>query len=139
MFVTTRFNEASLEMARSGAIWGAVWMEINGEAFPAPDWNDMVVAVMVELLGSVREVSHGSMRRVVRFFDGPFCIEFARRNSSDVAISAGENAAVKCDLGEFRALVRHIEDAASELVAACKAKGWSGQSDVRRLEALLTS
>lgn len=39
-----------LEVAKSGVIWGSVWFELNGEACSEVHWNDLVVAVMVEVL-----------------------------------------------------------------------------------------
>lgn len=126
----------SLEVAKSGAIWGSVWFELIGEAFPEAHWNDLVVAVMVEVLIAVRVLKSAAGRRRVGFFDGPYWIEFERTDSGDVMISTSAGLAVSGGLGDFARVVRQVEEAASDLVAACLCHGFSDQSDVRRLKAL---
>jgi hypothetical protein len=134
--VKIRFDRDSLDAAESGVIWGGVWLELNGEAFPEAHWNDLAVAVMVEVVIALRELERAVGQRRIRFFDGPFWIEVEHTTTGHVAISTSAGLQAECELLEFAHVVRQAEEAACELVVACKALGFSNQDDVRRLEAL---
>jgi hypothetical protein len=134
--IEIKSDSDSLEVAKSGVIWGGVWFELNGEAFPEAHWNDLAAAVMVEVLNAVRELGSTVGRRRIRFFDGPFWIEFERTNSEEISISTSANLSTSGDLDDFSQVVRQVEEAARHLVAACRVMGFSNQDDVRRLEAL---
>ncbi|MCB5170353.1 hypothetical protein LG634_36870 [Streptomyces bambusae] len=127
------FCEArSLELARSGAIWGDVWVDVGGVAVPEAGWNDMPVVFLAELLDAVAEVSRGEgRRRRVRFFDGPFWIDLTGTGDGRVTVSAHGHVAVTVDA---RDLGQSLAAACAELLHACRARGWEDHPDVRRLQ-----
>jgi hypothetical protein len=137
MGVELHCDVASLELARSGAIWGDIWIEIDGDPFPEANWNDMPVAFLAELFDAVDYVRSAVGRsRRVRFFDGPFWINLAGRSGSKITISVNsysvnpEIAIMADELNHSMTLV------SSALMEACQNLGWGDQADVRRLRML---
>ncbi|MGO4461971.1 hypothetical protein AB4039_32460 [Streptomyces sp. M-16] len=126
----------SLNLARSGSIWGNVWVDISGFSFPEPNWNDMPVAFIMELLDAVDFVRRAEgRRRRVRFFDGPFWIDLAGRGDGAVSVSANAHGACKEATVSARDMARSLAAVRIALVRACLARGWGEQMDVRRLQA----
>ncbi|WP_128559257.1 hypothetical protein [Streptomyces triticagri] len=126
----------SLDQARSGAIWGDIWVRISGYAFPESHWNDMAVALLVELLDAVDSLAQDAERRIrVRFFDGPFHIDLAGLGGGVLHASAsidGTERQGTVDLGELRQSLKRL---GAELAATCVERGWGEEMDVRRLQA----
>lgn len=134
-----RVDTTSLESARSGVIWGAVWWELGDQRFPEFKWNDLAVAVAVETLVAIRDVFDGAnLRRRVRFFDGPFWVDFTRDRTDEFSIAFGEKLTVGSDGFEFGKTTRQIQAVCHNLLTECKARGWGEQDDVRRLASVLT-
>lgn len=127
----------SLDVAESGAIWGGVWWTIGGDDFPEVKWNDLAVAVSTETLVAVRDVNGGADRRRVRFFDGPFWIEFVRDKGGSFLFATSAGSTVDCDAPMFAELVRQVRGACGELLDECRYRGRTEDHDVRRLAALL--
>ncbi|MER7754511.1 hypothetical protein [Kitasatospora sp. NPDC097643] len=124
-----RWDAESLECAGAGAIWGGVWVETEGEAFPERGWHDLPVAFVAELLDAFAEVGAGpGRRRRVRFFDGPFWVDLAGVDGGGVAVTAGSRTA--------EAAAPALTGAADALLLACQGRGWGEHSDVRRLRAI---
>jgi hypothetical protein len=140
MLAVFQVDEMSLESAASGAIWGAVWWDIAGPGFPEAEWNDLAVAFAVENLAAVREVATGARSRRVRFFDGPFWVEFSRdQQGMRFSITTSDGHRVECDKPEFASIVSQVETASQKLVAECAERGWGEQADVQHLRALLAA
>jgi hypothetical protein len=126
----------SLDLARSGSIWGNVWINISGYPFPESNWNDMPVAFLVELLDAVAFVRHAEgRRRRVRFFDGPFWIDLVGRGDGAVSVSANAHGADKEATVSAHDMAKSLAAIRIELVRACLERGWGEQMDVRRLQA----
>lgn len=126
----------SLDLARSGSIWGDVWIGISGFHFPESNWNDMPVAFLVELIGAVSFVHQAEgRRRRVRFFDGPFWIDLAGLGDGAVNVSANAHGADKKATVSAHDMARSLTAVRIELVRACLERGWGDQMDVRRLQA----
>ncbi|KUN98912.1 hypothetical protein [Streptomyces caeruleatus] len=137
MSFEVRFDAGSLEQARSGAIWGGVWVELSGVAFPESGWNDMPVAFVVEFLDAVQDVRAASgRRRTVRFFDGPYWVDLTNRDGESIELSV--NAAVPggTAVASAEELLRSLNAVGDALLEACRAHGWGDQPDFRRLQAL---
>jgi hypothetical protein len=126
----------SLSVSNSGAVWGDVWLILNGDPFPEQHWNDLVVALVVEFLTSLSGVEGEAAARRVRFFDGPYWVEFEPLGPGGVTVSTSTGLVATCGKSEVEALVRRLRELGRELVAACAAKGWSNSADVKRLDRL---
>ncbi|MDX2290901.1 MULTISPECIES: hypothetical protein [Streptomyces] len=129
----------SLDLARSGSVWGNIWVEISGLAFPEPHWNDMPVAFLAELLDAVAHVRSGDGdRRRVRFFDGPFWLDLVGRENGgtlEVTVNASGTSGARVVAVDAQEAARSLAAVRDELVRACLQRGWGDQMDVRRLQA----
>ncbi|MFI9380777.1 hypothetical protein [Kutzneria sp. NPDC052558] len=126
----------SLSASRSGAIWGDVWFTMNGDPFPERGWNDLVIALLVEFQAALGVVDGGDSVRRVRFFDGPYWVEFESLGQGGVKISTNTGLVASCGKVEVEGLVRRLGELGRELVDACAAKGFEGSDDVKRLDRL---
>ncbi|WP_146075692.1 hypothetical protein [Streptomyces sp. Ru62] len=125
----------SLDLARSGSIWGDVWIEISGSPFPEANWNDMPVAFLAELIDALafaRQAAGRSTR--VRFFDGPFWIDLVGRGDDSVSVSANSHGAGEEATVSAQDMARSLAAVREKLVRACLERGWGEQMDVRRLQ-----
>ncbi|WP_433510208.1 hypothetical protein ACQP2T_40905 [Nonomuraea sp. CA-143628] len=126
----------SLDLARSGAIWGNVWIDISGCSFPESNWNDMPVAFLVELLDAVAYVSAAEgRRRRVRFFDGPFWIDLVGQGVGVISISVNAHGAGRSATASAHGVTQSLSAVRDDLVRVCLERGWGEQADVRRLQA----
>ncbi|WP_143041451.1 hypothetical protein [Streptomyces indicus] len=130
-----RCDVSSLDLAKSGAIWGNVWVDFSGYPFPEEGWNDMPAAFLVELFDAVSSAGRSKdLRRRVRFFDGPFWIDLTSRNGGLITIAAnahGSNHEVTVSGSD---VLRSVTAVCRELVRGCQERGWGEQMDVRRLQ-----
>ncbi|MEW2163857.1 hypothetical protein AB0912_12785 [Streptomyces sp. NPDC007084] len=135
-----RCDADSLEISNSGTIWGGVWIEAGGEAFPQVGWNDMSVAFAVELgiaLMGAGGSDSSSMR--VRFYDGPFWVMVGGSGTGQLVLTLGGPHEKKVvTLPAVEAFESFISTA-SGLLDACHARGWGGNRDVVRLEGVVAS
>jgi hypothetical protein len=137
MPVALRIDGDSLEVSASEAVWGGVWLEIEGHAFPEPKWNDLVLAFVTELLEGLRGAARRQHdKRRVRFFDGPYWVDLQRDATGVVTIGTTDGHSASCDSTEMARLVAEVEDTARRLVELCRQRGWSDLHDVRRLQLL---
>ncbi|GAA2109640.1 hypothetical protein [Streptomyces synnematoformans] len=126
----------SLDLARSGSIWGNVWIDISGCPFPESNWNDMPVAFLMEFLDSVSFVRQAEgRRRRVRFFDGPFWVDLVGQGDGVVKISANAHGAERRTTVSAHEIAEALEAVRIDLVRVCLERGWGEQMDVRRLQA----
>jgi len=125
----------SLEKAASGAIWGNVWLELDGQPFPHWRWNDMVVPYLTALAQGVRDASDGRQVQVM-FFDGPYWIKIGQKGN-DLELEPGGGGADAPPCVIDRASVSSaVREAGRLVLAACESKGWA-DDDVRRLRLAL--
>ncbi|MFD7787116.1 hypothetical protein ACFV4Q_29090 [Streptomyces nojiriensis] len=125
----------SLDVAKSGAIWGNIWLTISGVPFPEENWNDMPAAFLVELFDafSYARQAEGRRRRV-RFFDGPFWIDLIGRSDGTVSVSANAHDTPKEATVSAHEMAQLLTRVRAELLRACIERGWKDQMDVRRLQ-----
>ncbi|MER5549755.1 hypothetical protein ABT072_47035 [Streptomyces sp. NPDC002589] len=125
----------SLDMARSGVIWGGVWIEVDGNPFPEVRWNDMLVAFTSDLVEVIASIVPGAAHSGrIRFYDGPFWIMVDRSAPGKLVVRQGEGAGEK---GQAHlpadAVVQGVRLAASALLDACRMRQWADNLDVVRL------
>lgn len=66
-----RIDVASLTRAKSGAVWGGVWLESELGAIPQAGWQDLVAGVL-EHWGEQLILLRETPTVEFRFFDGPY-------------------------------------------------------------------
>ncbi|MFI6156714.1 hypothetical protein ACIBCA_29000 [Kitasatospora sp. NPDC051170] len=125
----------TLDLARSGSIWGDVWINIDGFDFPESNWNDMPLAFLVELLDAIADVRRREGDRRVRFFDGPFWVDLSGQGDGTVSISTNAPGGDKQVTVSARDISRSLEAIRVNVVRACLGRGWGEHLDVRRLQA----
>ncbi|MCX4883527.1 hypothetical protein [Streptomyces sp. NBC_00847] len=135
-----RCDLETLDMARSGAIWGGVWIEAGGEAFPHADWNDMPVAFIAELGIALTGLGRSdSSSRKVRFYDGPFWMMVDGSIAGQLVLTLGEPREKKVMTFPAVQVVESFISTASELLDACHARGWASNRDIVCLEGVVAS
>lgn len=130
--------DASRRSDAAGPLWGPVWFELDGTAFPAEGWDDAVdPAFTAWLREAATLVTTGSgMARLV-FMDGPYEADFTA--AAGLVEMVGR---VRGDRGTFTGHIPHQAFAAA-VVQACammgrgyEARGWD-PGEWRRYEAHL--
>lgn len=126
---------SSLDLARSGAIWGNIWVDFAGYSFPEEGWNDMPVAFLVELFDAVSSAGRGKgVRQRVRFFDGPFWLDLTGQDGELITIAANAHGSDHASTVSVSDVSRSLAAVCGELVRVCLERGWGEQMDVRRLQ-----
>ena len=128
----------SLERASFGTIWGNVWHEMDGMHFPHGGWNDMIVPYVTALAEGVGEVLSGG-KAEVDFFDGPLAVEMLSvgpRIQIVAIVPEGSPGLAPCYTGRAD-LAADVLKQGELLLDACEQRGWSLDSDVRRLGLVL--
>ncbi|MET7780940.1 hypothetical protein ABZT28_35265 [Streptomyces sp. NPDC005388] len=125
----------SLEKAASGAIWGNVWHEFDGQYFPHWRWNDMVIPYFTALAQGAGNAIDGH-RVQAMFFDGPFSIEIVPESGSLQLVPQGASGVPACAI-ESATLSSSVVDTGLLLLEACERSGWADDNDVRQLKAAL--
>lgn len=138
MSAVLELDTSSLDAAASGVIWGNVWFDFEGTAFPESRWRDLAVVVVADAVDVVRSMKRGDRHRQIGFYDGPFKVELSSFGEESVRVSFGRGRSVVYSPVEFAEFVTQVEQAARELVIACKENGWGDQHDVRGLDSMLS-
>ncbi|MGW2785972.1 hypothetical protein ACWC3X_32775 [Streptomyces populi] len=125
----------SLEKAKSGAIWGNVWHELEGQYFPHRRWNDMIVPYVTALAHGVFEAVQGRKAHV-EFFDGPYSIEMLPVAPRIQIVLKGDPGFTSSEL-EKGDLASDVAKAGKRLLDACQQRGWGLDDDVRQLKLIL--
>ncbi|MEV7345363.1 hypothetical protein [Streptomyces sp. NPDC093544] len=131
----------SLEISRSGTIWGGVWIEAADEKFPEPGWNDMPVAFTCELTSAlVAARERKFLSRQVRFYDGPFWLIVESSSPGDLVVTLGGSDGKKVlkPLPVAKAL-EHVFPTVLGLLHTCRARGWGENPDVVSLAHVVAS
>ena len=131
------YDASSLEKARSGAIWGSIWVDMHGRPFPEAHWNDLPVAFLAELSSAVAQAgnSDGHARRV-RFFDGPFWIDLTGQKGDEIKLSVNSGRDIPDVVISAAELTRILTRVGRALSEACQARGWGDHADVQRLRVI---
>lgn len=132
----TSVDVESLEKAASGAIWGAVWHEFEGQAFPERRWNDMVVPYLTALALGVRDAGEGRPGEVL-FFDGPYRIEVRPQGDVLEIVPGGPGVDIASCAVERVTLWSGVREAGQLVLEACERSGWGDDHDVRQLRSSL--
>jgi hypothetical protein len=138
MSFQVRYDNHAMKKTRSGAIWGPIWIALDGDDFPEENWNDMPVALAGEFAAALRRLKIGSAE-IVRFFDGPLSVRFRRTTPRLVEVSL-DGGRVRSDLAgtvDFDELLMTVQGAVSDIYLGCIKFGWAENDDVRRLKSYM--
>ncbi|MFB7999796.1 hypothetical protein ACFC4G_44305 [Streptomyces sp. NPDC056002] len=127
-------NVDSLELAKSGSIWGDVWISFPEEEFPHENWNDMVIPYLAALAECLRAVMVSGISRQVSFYDGPYSIHVAPGRGAAILLKPEGGLVVKGVEVPSAVLVAQLVECGDRLIAACNKRGWSANRDVRQLQ-----
>jgi hypothetical protein len=138
--VVMKCDSTSLNVTRSGVVWGDVWLDVGAGGFPEIGWNDMLVPVMIcaaQATAALRGVGDtGSFT----FFDGPFDVKLAVVEDDVITVDMRR---VGRTLVQGRATrdpwVSGLIDCGAAVVVECATREWSGLSSVRDLDKALRS
>jgi len=73
VIVRVRLGLDRAEMLQSGSVVGALWLDLEGEAFPERGWIDLPVPVVTSWIEALRAfASPEPVRAELRFMEGPF-------------------------------------------------------------------
>lgn len=138
---------ADLERTQMGSIVGRVWFVLDGQVFPERRWSDLIVKVLgwwIEELLRAQSTDETSM--TLLFMDGPYSVRLREQSEDDPwsvsflrdrgPVDARREAVGSVELEQF---ARSVLGAAREVVAACRAKGWSDDPEVVKLVRLIDS
>lgn len=136
-----------LERTQMGSIVGRVWFVLDGQVFPERRWSDLIVKVLgwwIEEL--LRAQSTDETTMTLLFMDGPYSVRLRERSEDDPwsvsflrdrgPVDARREAVGSVELEQF---ARSVLTSAREVVAACRAKGWSDDPEVVKLVRLIDS
>ena len=126
-----RCDLASLDMARSGVIWGAIWIEAGAKAFPGGAWDDVPAAVLTAAIKATRSLRHPDMPTYFPFFDGPFDVRLDLVDAEMMSVRGRRNGQVCFQQNVLTRLwVGELRDCARAFVGRCAENGWGDSTDV---------
>ncbi|HKY49947.1 MAG TPA: hypothetical protein VJP45_01705 [Candidatus Limnocylindria bacterium] len=133
---------SDLQRSAKGSITARVCVVLDGFAFPERAWSDLVVVVLgwwIEELLRPQSIDERTM--TLSFIDGPYSVRLRARDAGEWSVSLVRDAGPTAGKGEVGVIERaqfaaSLLAAAREVVAACRARGWSEDREVRKLAAL---
>jgi hypothetical protein len=129
MSIAVNIDSANLHRSQSGAVWGPIWLEANGIAFPVKGWSDIVAPLLHALLDGLNELQKNPAEsQQVWFMDGPYFVELScdagilnvrmfRDDSSGLLLHGSAEAS-------FGTFISNVAAAANELLATFEHRGW---------------
>jgi hypothetical protein len=133
-------DSTSLNITKSGVVWGNIWIDIRSGGFPEIGWNDMVVPVLIgaaQATAGLRDVGDiGSFT----FFDGPFDVNLmvVERGVIAVDMRRADRTVVR-DVTAHDSWISGIVDCGAAVMVECKGREWSELSSVQDLAKVLWS
>ena len=128
----------SFSQRMSGAINGVVWLTIDGNAFPAQQWDDFPVVILNWWLQSLNGlVTNQSKRARCNFMDGPFWFEVKTAQNGELMLrfyrssKAGDELRMQVR-SSLSMIVETMRSAAKTVIDVCKKEGWHS-SDLEQL------
>lgn len=141
MNMRVSFDSETLHQSGSGSITAVLFFEFEGDAFPCVGWNDFVVVTLGWWIEVLRELTAPGAAVDLHFMDGPYSIRIVRELANSVSMQFLEHRAgtqvVYCRNDTLTSVRSALRSVATEVVAACEAKGFQG-SDLETLKSLLT-
>jgi len=129
-------DDRFLTRSQSGAIWGSVYFEVDGTAFPDCGWTDLVAGFLAAWLEALTRIARGSSSKErVQFMDGPFAVDISAAGNDLLELAFLHNEVVtRAAEGNAIDLLENAIAVSQQLVANFQERGWSGR-DVNNLKA----
>lgn len=147
MPLTIATDLTNLDRTPKGSIVGRIWFVLDEHVFPERRWSDLIVVVLgwwIEELLRTQATDETSM--TLLFMDGPYSVRMREPAEGDVwsvsflrdrgPVDARRAAVGSADLEQF---ARSLLTAAREVVAACRARGWSEDPEIIKLARFIDS
>ncbi|HTU32709.1 MAG TPA: hypothetical protein VMF66_02780 [Candidatus Acidoferrum sp.] len=133
------FDDELLRRGQSGAIWGRIYFDIDGEPFPDRGWSDLVVPIADAWLEALLKMTSGTMARAkVHFMDGPFYVTIALAAPGIASLSFVHRGVIKRSLtSSLDVLLQDAIASGEQLLRICGEHDWSDDSDCSHLAANL--
>jgi hypothetical protein len=133
-------------LGSTGSKWAAIWIVLDGTAFPESGWTDFPLTVLRWWVEAALELLHNRVGVVEwRFMDGPFWIEISKLGANNVRLKRQTKAGpqtvqvgtvdVFCMAGQLVRAIRQIGASRGEGRVSCVEID-ALLADSRRLEAL---
>jgi hypothetical protein len=125
-----RTDGSALSRSATGSITGPLSVEIDGDPFPEPGWNDFPVVVLGWWLRAVLALKRTGVGTSCTFMDGPFEFELKQlqprawelllleRRVADVQV-------VRSGRVDPEQVLLSIHAAADSVLQGCRARNWS--------------
>jgi hypothetical protein len=134
-----RTDASALHRSATGSITGPLFLEIGGDAFPEPGWNDFPVVVLGWWIRAVLDLQRTGASCTCMFMDGPFEFELKRASPSAWELRLVERSvaavqvvrSVRVNPAEILLAVHAAADA---VLKFCNERSWSSR-DVDELQA----
>ena len=130
-------ERSSLEVNNRGSLTGQLWMELDGQPFPEPLWNDFALVVLGWWCQAVSDmvcarVTEGEMR----FMDGNFSVRIHTGPEGHLRLVAvtGNDCEVAACSSSVEKVRRELVAAAKVVLEFCESRHLDSE-DVRALEA----
>lgn len=130
------FDEDSLQLSSTGSVYGNIWVESAGQAFPSREWSDFPLVVLGWWMNALHD---DSVIKELRFMDGPHMIrlsatEDVSTHRAEMITTRARGREVKeleCD-ADIPQLRRELYGYAIAVVKFCERQGFDSP-DLERL------
>ena len=124
-----RTDSGALRRSAKGSITGALFLEIEGRAFPEPDWNDFPVVVLAWWIRAALVLQRTNAPASCLFMDGPFEWRVSLAGPGAWAVTLlDRHDAVRVVLSacvDADVILGALAAAADSLLRACNEQSWS--------------
>lgn len=134
-----RTDASALRRSAKGSITGPLSLEIGGDAFPEPAWNDFPVVVLGWWIRALLDLQRTGTGCSCLFMDGPFEFELKRSGPDLWQLRLLERRVaamhvVRSEHVKPAEVLRAIHAAADAVLEVCRERRWSSK-DVDELQA----
>lgn len=134
-----RADASALRRSATGSITGPLVLEIDGDTFPAPTWNDFPVVVLGWWIRAVLDLQRTGASGSCMFMDGPFEFGLKRAGASFWELRLVERRVagvqvVRSEQVSPAEVLLAVHSAADAVLKVCKERSWSSR-DIDELQA----
>jgi|SRR6266849_10180831 len=137
--VRLRFSKEGLSRSRWGTLYGRVYFEVDGEAFPERDWSDLLVAFAASWLETLVQIASLEISKdKAPFFDGPLAVDIFRRSDGLASLNFIHKDLVKhTAIARVEDLLRDAISTSRSILTMCRSHNWSSDPDTQQLQVMV--